>query len=268
MTTSITPPDTNLSSETSSAKQSMFAGVSPKLTFVMGIVSGVGAVSLAGFVLAVSYGLSGNIPGVKQPVGTSAPTATVGAPVPNQPAGPPANVTITVKPDDHIRGDASAPITLVEYSDLECPFCKSFHPGMRQLMQEYAGKVKWVYRHFPLSFHVNAQKEAEAAECAGKLGGNEKFWAYIDKIFERTTSNGTGFALDALVPLAKELDLNDARFKTCLDTGEFTAHVQQDLQEGVDFGVNGTPTTFVNGQPVEGAVPYEQLKAVVDSLLK
>ena len=268
MTTSITPQVTDLSGVTSSAKQSIFAGASPKLTFVMGIVSGVAAISMVGFVLAVTYGLSGNFRGEKQFAGTNAPGAVATAPTPSQSSGPPANVTITLKPDDHIRGDAKASITLVEYSDLECPFCKAFHPQMQQLMQEYAGKVKWVYRHFPLSFHVNAQKEGEATECAGKLGGNDKFWAYTDKIFERTTSNGTGFAIDALVPLAKELGLNEAKFKSCLDSGEFTAHVQQDLQEGTSFGVNGTPTTFVNGQPVEGAVPYEQLKAVVQSLLK
>ncbi len=255
----------------SSPSSSLFAGASPKLTFIMGLVTGVAVISLAGFVLAASYGLSGGSLRVKQSAGTGTPVATSpspATPVPNQPPGPPAKVTITLKPDDHIRGDAKAPITLVEYSDFECPFCKRFHPVMQQLMQEYQGKVKWVYRHFPLSFHANAQKEGEAAECAGKLGGNDKFWAYTDKIFERTTSNGTGFALDALVPLAKELGLPETKFKSCLDSGEFTAHVQTDIQEGTSFGVNGTPTTFVNGQPVEGAVPYAQLKAVVDSLLR
>lgn len=232
----------------------------------MGVVSGVAAISLVGFVLAASYGFSGRFSGVRPSpsVVASAPTA----PTPNQPLGPAANITITLKPDDHILGSKDAQVTLVEYSDLECPFCQRFHPQMKQLMQEYAGKVRWVYRHFPLSFHANAQKEAEATECAGKLGGNDKFWEYTDKIFERTTSNGTGFALDALVPLAKELGLPEAKFKQCLDSGEFAAHVQQDLQEGTSFGVSGTPTTFVNGQPVEGAVPYEQLKAVVESLLK
>ncbi|MBI5465685.1 MAG: DsbA family protein [Candidatus Kerfeldbacteria bacterium] len=268
MTTPTIPPDSDFDQPTLPTKPSIFAGASPKLTFIMGIVSGIAVVSLVGFVLTASYGLLGNVRGANQPAGTGASVVTPTVPAPNQPPAPPSKVTITLKSDDHIRGNANAPVTLVEYSDLECPFCKRFHPAMQQLMQEYAGKVKWVYRHFPLSFHANAQKEGEATECAGKLGGNDKFWAYTDKIFERTTSNGTGFALDALVPLAKELGLNEAKFKTCLDGGEFTAHVRQDLQEGTSFGVNGTPTTFVNGQPVEGAVPYDQLKAVVQSLLK
>ena len=268
MTTSNLPTDVGFNQLAPTAKPSLLVGASPKLTFIMGVVVGVAVVSLVGFILAAVYTFSGGRGLASGTPSTGAPVATATAPAPNQPPGPPANVTITLKADDHIRGDVNAPVTLVEYSDLECPFCQRFHPVMQQLMQEYAGKVAWVYRHFPLSFHTNAQKEAEATECAGKLGGNDKFWAYTDKIFERTTSNGTGFAIDALVPLAKELGLNEAKFKSCLDSGEFTAHVQQDLQEGTSFGVNGTPTTFVNGQPVEGAVPYEQLKAVVQSLLK
>src|SRR3990167_3468683 len=243
------------------SKPSIFIGASPRLTFIMGLLVGVAGVSLIGFVLAASFAFS-----------SKSPLAGSGSNVAQAPTAPaptgqtaPSPVDIAIKETDYVRGNADAPVTIVEYSDLECPYCKSFHPSMIRLMNEYSNQVRWIYRHFPLSFHVNAQKEAEAAECAGKLGGNEKFWAYIDKIFERTTSNGTGFALDALAPLAKELGLNEARFKTCLDGGEFAAHVQQDLQEGADFGVNGTPTTFVNGQPVEGAVPYEQLKAVVES---
>ncbi len=268
MTTTTIFPSPNFDEVTPPVKQSLFTGASPKLTFVMGIVSGVAAVSLIGFILAAAYGLPNNNRGANQPRGADASAATPTVPVPNQPPGPPAKVTITLKSDDHIRGEAKAPVTLVEYSDLECPFCQRFHPAMQQLMQEYAGKVKWAYRHFPLSFHANAQKEAEATECAGKLGGNDKFWAYTDKIFERTTSNGTGFALDALVPLAKELGLPETKFKSCLDSGEFTAHVQTDIQEGTAFGVSGTPATFVNGQLVEGAVSYAQLKQVVESLLK
>ena len=268
MTTANVPSDSDFDEVTPPAKPSLFAGASPKLTFIMGVVVGVAVVSLVGFILAAVYTFSGGRGLASGAPGTGTPVATATAPAPNQPPGPPSNVTITLKSDDHIRGDAKAPITLVEYSDLECPFCKRFHPDMQRLMQEYAGKVAWVYRHFPLSFHQNAQKEAEATECAGKLGGNDKFWAYTDKIFERTTSNGTGFALTALVPLAQELGLNEAKFKACLESGEFAAHVQTDIQEGTSFGVNGTPTTFVNGQPVTGAVPYEQLKAVVDGLLK
>jgi len=246
-------------------KSSMFDGASPKLTFAMGIVVGVAVVSLAGFAAAGSYLLSGGDFSKTAALSTPTPAPTPSAPQPNQ---PPSKVDIAVKPTDYVRGSANAPVTIISYSDLECPFCKRFHPEVQRLMAEYQGKVKLIYRHFPLSFHQNAQKEAEAAECVGKFGGAEKYWSFIDKIFERTTANGTGFALTALYPLAKEVGVSEARFRTCLDQGEMTAKVQQDLQEGSAFGVSGTPTSFVNGTAVEGAVPYEQLKAIVDAALQ
>lgn len=95
-----------------------------------------------------------------------------------------------VDDSDHLRGDPKASVKVVEFSDLECPFCKRFHLTMQQLMEGYSGKVAWVYRHFPLdSLHPKARKEAEASECAAELGGNDGFWAYIDKLFEITPSN-------------------------------------------------------------------------------
>jgi len=243
---------------------SMFSGASPKLTFVMGILVGVAGVSLIGFVVAASYAFSGKGQAVK-PAANQGATATA----PTQPAAAaPTPVNIAIKPTDYVRGSTNAPVTIFEYSDLECPYCKSFHPSVKRILSEYPGKVNWVYRHFPLSFHVNAQKEAEAAECVGKLGGADAYWEFVDKIFERTTSNGTGFALADLYPLAKEVGVSESRFRTCLDQGEMTSKVQADLQEGSSYGVQGTPTSFVNGKPVEGAVPYEQLKAVVEEALK
>ena len=249
-----------------SGQSGLFSGASPKLTFIMGLITGIAAVSLLGFILVVVNGQALRF-------GSAAPTNPVVAQAPGTtptthgtpPA--PSKVNIVLQAGDYIRGTKNAPVTLVEYSDLECPFCKRFHPEMLQLMQEYSGKVAWVYRHFPLSFHQNAQKEAEAAECVGKLGGNNAFWSFVDKVYERTTSNGTGFALTALGPLAKEVGVSQSKFQSCLDSGEFTAKVQADEQEGSGFGVAGTPTTFVNGTPVEGAVDYAQLKAAVDQAL-
>ncbi len=175
--------------------------------------------------------------------------------------------------EDHVRGSSNAKVTLVEYSDLECPFCKRFHPTMLQVMKEYGDSVKWIYRHYPLSFHANAQKEAEAAECAGKLGGNEVFWKYVDAILERTTSNGTGFALEKLAPLAKELGLNETKFKTCLDTEEFAQKVKDQIIAGTAEGVTGTPGTIIidtkgDTQLIPGALPYEQIKPLIDKALQ
>lgn len=246
--------------EPTKTKLGFLEGSTPQMGFVFGLVTGIAVVSLVGWFLTSSSGLS-----FGGKIGTTPTTPTASQPTPNTPTAPLA--AIDVKPDDYIRGNPNAPVTLIEYSDLECPFCKSFHPSMERLMQEYDGQVRWIYRHFPLSFHANAQKEGEAAECVGKLGGGDKYWQFIDTLFERTTSNGTGFALDQLPVLAQEVGVNQTQFKTCLDSGEFAAKVQNDLTEGSAYGVGGTPSTFVNGRMVEGAVPYEQLKQVVDQIL-
>ncbi len=177
-----------------------------------------------------------------------------------------------VTPEDYIQGDKNALVTLIEYADLECPFCKQFHPTMQQILKEYQGKVRWVYRHYPLPFHANAQKEAEAAECAGKLGGNQAFWKYIDSIYERTTGNGTGFSLDKLTPLAKEIGVNQAGFQKCLDSGEFSQKVKDQMQQGSQAGVAGTPATFLidsqgETQFINGALPFDQIKPMIEQVL-
>lgn len=175
---------------------------------------------------------------------------------------------------DHIRGNTTANVVLVEYSDFECPFCKRFHPTMLQVEKDYGNKIAWVYRHYPLDFHANAQKEAEAAECAAELGGNDAFWKYADALYDRTTSNGTGFALDKLVPLAVEFGLSEGKFKDCLDSGKYAQTVKDMRDGGQKAGVQGTPGTVVwnlksgKKQLIPGALPYESVKAAIDELLK
>lgn len=172
-----------------------------------------------------------------------------------------------VTKDDHIRGDNSASLTFVEYSDLECPFCKSFHGTMRRVIKEYPGKVRWVYRNFPLTqLHPKAVKEAEAAECAGEQG---KFWEYVDRVFEVTPSNNN---LDPaeLVTIAKFINIDSAKFTACFESGKFAQKVQADLQDAIDIGARGTPFTVAvtsKGEiiPLEGALPYENIKALIDS---
>lgn len=205
-----------------------------------------------------------------------APAPSAGGQAAAVPQAPPqtASDVPKVSKDDHIRGDKNARLALIEYSDIECPFCKRFHPTAQQVVDTYKGKVMWVYRHYPLSFHANAQKEAEAVECANEQGGNDAFWKYLDSIYERTTSNGTGFALDKLVPLAKELGLDETKFKLCLDGGKFADHVKQDMDGGTKAGVTGTPGNIILDTKtgatrlIPGAVPFEQVKAVIDEMLK
>jgi len=174
--------------------------------------------------------------------------------------------------DDHLRGNPEAEIILVEYSDFECPFCKSFHPIMKQVLAEYGDKVAWIYRHFPLGFHANAQKEAEASECAAELGGNQAFWDYTDAIYERTEGNGTGFALDQLTPLAVELGLNGNSFKECLDSGRFSQKVGDQMAGGQAAGIAGTPGTIVLTKDgaaniIPGALPFESVKEIIKDLI-
>lgn len=248
-------------------KTSMFDNVSPKLTFIMGIVVGVAVVSLLGFGLALYASMSGGQSLFKLNSGNGN-KAVVEQKADDQAAPQPkGKVDIALKDSDYIRGDINAPVTVITYTDLECPYCQRFHPNLLKVLNDFAGKVKVAVRHFPLSFHANAQKEAEAAECVGKLGGAEKYWNFIDTIFEKTTSNGTGIALADLPKLAKGAGVNESQFKTCLNNNEMAEKVQNDLKEGSQYGVAGTPTSFVNGEVVEGAVPYEQLKAVVEQAL-
>lgn len=197
------------------------------------------------------------------------------------PAAPPAQPPVQeakdvpkVTKNDHVRGDRNSRIALIEYSDIECPFCKRFHPTAQQVFDAYKGKVMWVYRHYPLGFHANAQKEAEAAECANEYGGEDVFWKYLDTVYERTSSNGTGFALDKLVPLAVELGLNETNFKECLDSGKYAQHVKDDMDGGTKAGVTGTPGNILldtktgKTRLISGAVPFEQLKSAIDEMLK
>src|SRR3972149_4472554 len=246
------------------------------------ILSGNFNIALVLILIVASFVIGSLYPKVKylEKGAAVAGTTTTGT---NQAAGAPAAAgapqpqVAAKKPEvtnaDWYRGNKNAKVVMVEYSDLECPFCIKFHPTMQQVMKEYGDKVKWVYRHYPLSFHANAQKEAEAAECAGKLGGTESFWKYADAIFSRTSGNGTGFALDKLAPLAKELGLNESSFKQCLDSGEMAQKVKYQMAKGSEEGVTGTPGTIIidakgNTQLVPGALPFEKVKPMIEKALQ
>lgn len=183
---------------------------------------------------------------------------------------------------DHIRGDINAPIKIVEYSDTECPFCQRFHFTMKQVMDEYGkdGKVAWVYRHSPLykpnaqgqSLHSKAGKEAEALECANELGGNEKFWAYADRIYEISPMNN-GLDPAELPKIAQYVGLDVAKFNTCLNSGKYQEYIDKDLQNAIDTGGGGTPWSIIVAKdgkkyPINGAQPYEVVKQKIDAALK
>lgn len=178
-----------------------------------------------------------------------------------------------ISKEDWVRGDRNAKIALIEYSDLECPFCKTFHPTAQQAVEKYSGQLMWAYRHFPLDqIHPKADKEAEASECAGKLGGEDMFWAMTDKIFEVTPSNN-GLDLETLPDLAEEIGLNRNAFQTCLSSGEMASAVEEDYQSGIKAGVSGTPGNILldietgRTQIIPGAVPFAQLSQAIDQML-
>jgi protein-disulfide isomerase len=175
---------------------------------------------------------------------------------------------------DHIYGDIEAGVSLVEYSDFECPFCKSFHSTAKEIVDKYKGRVNWVYRHFPLSIHNPvAQREAEASECANELGGNNAFWNFADEIYARTGSNGKGVSVTDLVGLAKENGLDEEQFRSCLASNRYTSRVNEDFEEGTRIGITGTPTNFLlsnmTGELIikRGAHSFSELKPDMDKLL-
>ncbi len=186
----------------------------------------------------------------------------------------PKNIVIpAISADDHILGNPDAKVIIVEYSDLECPFCKQFHATMHTLMDEFGkdGRVAWVYRHFPLpSLHPKAPKEAEATECVAELGGNVKFWQYIDKIYEVTPSNN-GLDLALLPKIAGDIGIDKVAFQTCLDSGRYTKKVEGQFNDAVTAGGQGTPYSVViaGGEkvPVEGAYPLATMRAIVNTAL-
>ncbi|HYD35236.1 MAG TPA: thioredoxin domain-containing protein [Vitreimonas sp.] len=207
----------------------------------------------------------------------AAPTAGVptnGAPPAGAPSGPTEDQLKNapeVSNDDHIRGNRNAKVVLVEYSDFECPFCARFHPTMTQVMEEYGDQVAWVYRHYPLSFHPNAQKAAEASECVAKQQGDEGFWKFVDSIFEENNKAGGQISPAVIESVAQSTGVNMTSFKSCLDSGEMAQKVSDHMTGGSGAGISGTPGTiiFADGKAelIPGALPFEQVKPMIDRYL-
>ena len=171
--------------------------------------------------------------------------------------------------EDHVLGNPNAPITIFEFSDIDCPFCAGFHTTMHRIMDEYGkdGKVAWVYRHFPLDqLHPEARTKAESSECIATLANNDTFWRYLDILFERTET------LADIQTIAAEVGVDSAAFKACVDSKQYKDKVQADLDEAIAAGGRGTPYSVLvtkSGEkfPINGAQPYEIIKQVIDTAL-
>jgi protein-disulfide isomerase len=158
------------------------------------------------------------------------------------------------------QGPTSAPVSIVKFEDFECPFCKTVQPTLAAVLKKYDGKVRLVHKDLPLEqIHPQAQLAAEAARCAGEQG---KFWEYHDTLY----GNAPKLGADALKSYAKNIGL-DASFEQCLASGKYKASVQKDLSEGAKLGITGTPTFFINGREVSGALPLESFAAIIDEEL-
>lgn len=178
-----------------------------------------------------------------------------------------------VTQDDHIRGSIDSPVAIVEYSDLECPFCKRFHSTAQQALDEFGDQISWVYRHFPLTnIHPKAVRAAVATECAAEQGGDDAFWAYIDRYFEVTPSNNQ-IDLAELPAIASFVGLNIDTFNACLTSGDFDERIQKDFENAIDAGGTGTPYTVLIGpdgdkETLIGAQPYSELQRAINNLLQ
>lgn len=166
--------------------------------------------------------------------------------------------------DDAYLGLLSAPVTIVEFSDYQCPYCKRFSINtLPEIQENYidTGEVRYVYRDLPLSFHTNAKKAAEAAECAGE---QNKYWEMHDKLFEEGVAGG----VDSYKQYAADLGLKIDEFNNCLDSGAMTGEVDNDIADAQELGISGTPTFLINDDRIVGAQPYENFESVIESNLE
>ena len=163
--------------------------------------------------------------------------------------------------DDPFMGPPDAPVTLIEFSDFQCPYCRRVQGVLKRLMTAYHGQLKLVFRDFPLrQIHPEAQKAAEAAQCANDQG---QFWPYHDRLFATTD-----LATEDLKQYAVELGLDAEAFNACLDSDKYRQEVQGDIDDALAAGVNATPSFFVNGLPINGAVPFERFVEMVELALQ
>lgn len=165
----------------------------------------------------------------------------------------------TLDTDEHVMGNKKAPIMIVEYSDLECPFCYQLHPTLERIVDDYKGKVMWSYRHFPLdSIHAEARIKAETSECVADLAGNEAFWAYINMLFQgKPITDYT------------TLGVSENDVQACLKDENIATRVNEDQERAIAIGGQGTPYTVISDGKtafaISGALPYEAFKAVIDT---
>ncbi len=245
-------------------KKNFFENLSSKSAFKVGLLSGLAIMFVVGFFIMLGLLLKGGDFSLGNKTNNNPTVANNG----DNAAAPTVIELKDITKDDWMRGDKKAKLTIVEFSDIDCPYCVKFHETMQKLSEDYKGKINWVYKHFPLtSLHPNAFKKAEAAECVGDLGGNDKFWPFLDKLVTDKT-----ITMDKLAEVAATFGVNATKFQECYDSGKMTSKVQDMADQAVKAGGRGTPYSVIifdnQKTPINGALPYEQVKAQIDALLK
>jgi protein-disulfide isomerase len=179
-----------------------------------------------------------------------------------------------IETTDWVEGNAQASVVLIEYSDLECPFCKRFHDTRKELVSEYGDRVAFVFRHLPLPSHLYAKDEAEAASCVGELAGGQAFYGFIDRVFARTVSSGTSFTAAQLSAMASEVGVSKDALARCVDGNQTLGLVENHLQQAQSAGLTSTPSIVVINTKdgtttlIRGAQPIAAFRATLDKNLK
>lgn len=249
--------------------------IPPHILFWGGLVGGILAVCTIGFFILLGMMVGGKSFGAFGGSGAGQFAENNGAPTQQpsnnqQPPAPGFKKPAAVSGEDHIFGNRNAKVTLVEFSDYQCPFCQRVHQTLERIVNESGGKVRWVYRHFPLeSIHPMAQKAAEASECVASLRGNDAYWKYASELFAKQSSLSESMLADVAVGVG----VNKTAFETCLKSGKFASKVKGMQRDGEQSGVEGTPATFVlagdgSFEVVPGAQPFENIKQIVDRALQ
>ena len=230
----------------------------PQISLPAAIVT---AAAIIGLAIIFAFGQKAATTKTPEPQGATQPTSVPSA-------------IATVRSDDYLRGQRTAPVAVIEYSDSDCPFCGQFHTTMQEVLALYGEKVSWTYRFFPLtSLHPNAYTESLALACVGELGGQTAFWDYLDTIMAVTLSADTA-GKNTLIKLAAQHGVNDALLRTCMNAASSTARVDAGISEAGTIGARGTPfsvavnTTTGEQVVIPGAVGIDYMKQVIDSLLE
>jgi protein-disulfide isomerase len=224
-----------------------FITESPKINFFFGLLVGIAVVALVGFsLLAITNDSEKKVvkTGEEQVAGEQQV----------------AEVSLEINENDHVLGNRNASVKVFEFSDFQCPYCSMFHEVMHQIADEYGDQIAWVYKQFPIASHPLGMPGSMATECAGEQG---KFWEMADEIF----NNQETLSQDSFETFAEELGLDVNQFNSCVADEKYYDKIVSDYNLGIDAGVQGTPTNFINGQMIPGAVPYENMKELIDELL-